>query len=50
LVHPLLLQKQSDVSQTRKEGESAVYRNWATGHGTPVRPSRRLHRLATRTS
>jgi hypothetical protein len=36
LVHPLLLQKQSDVSQTRKEGESAVYRNWATGHETPV--------------
>ena len=36
LVHPLLLQKQSDVSQTRKQGESAIYRNWATGHGTPV--------------
>ena len=39
LVHPLLLRKQSDVSQTRKEGESAVYRSWATGHGTPVSKS-----------
>lgn len=36
LVHPLLLGKQSEVSPVRKEGESAVYRSFATGHGTPV--------------
>lgn len=36
LVHPLLLGKQSDVSQTRNHGESGVYRSWATGHGSPV--------------
>jgi hypothetical protein len=50
LVHPLLLQKQSDVSQTRKEGESAVYRNWATGHGTPVSLDKRLRRVVGRTA
>ena len=37
LVHPLLLGKQSDVSSVRKEGESGIYRNWATGQGSPVR-------------
>jgi len=36
LVHPLLLGKQSEVSQTRNQGESGVYRSWATGHGSPV--------------
>lgn len=50
LVHPLLLQKQSDVSQTRKEGESAVYRNWETGHGTPVSLKERLHCVVGRTT
>ena len=37
LVHPLLLGKQSEPSAVRKEGETGVYRSWATGHGTPVR-------------
>jgi long-chain acyl-CoA synthetase len=36
LVHPLLLGKQSEVSNIRKEGETGVYRSWATGQGTPV--------------
>jgi len=36
LVHPLLLGKQSEVSSVRREGESGVYRSWATGQGTPV--------------
>jgi hypothetical protein len=36
LVHPLLLGKQSDVGQVRRKGETAVYRNWATGQGSPV--------------
>jgi len=36
LVHPLLLGKQSEVSNVRKEGETGVYRSWATGQGTPV--------------
>ena len=36
IVHPLLLGKQSDVSSVRKKGESGVYRNWATGQGSPV--------------
>lgn len=36
LVHPLLLGKQAEVSPVRKEGESGVYRSFATGHGTPV--------------
>jgi long-chain acyl-CoA synthetase len=36
LVHPLLLGKQSEVSDIRKEGETGVYRSWATGQGTPV--------------
>ena len=36
LVHPLLLGKQSEVAQTRDRGQSAVYRSWATGLGTPV--------------
>lgn len=36
LVHPLLLGKQSEVSSVRKQGESGVYRSWATGQGTPV--------------
>lgn len=36
LVHPLLLGKQSEVSDVRKEGETGVYRSWATGQGTPV--------------
>jgi long-chain acyl-CoA synthetase len=38
LVHPLLLGKQSEVSNIRKEGETGVYRSWATGQGTPVCP------------
>ena len=37
LVHPLLLGKQSEVSNIRKEGETGIYRSWATGQGTPVR-------------
>lgn len=36
LAHPLLLGKQAEVSAVRKEGESGVYRSFATGHGTPV--------------
>lgn len=36
LVHPLLLGKQAEVSPVRKEGESGVYRSFATGHGSPV--------------
>ena len=36
LVHPLLLGQQSAVSAIRKDGESGVYRNWATGQGAPV--------------
>ncbi|WVW81314.1 hypothetical protein I302_103305 [Kwoniella bestiolae CBS 10118] len=41
LVHPLLLGKQSEVSQVRKSGETGVYRSWATGQGAPltVRPA-----------
>ncbi|KAF7970736.1 hypothetical protein HWV62_23128 [Athelia sp. TMB] len=31
LVHPILLGRQSDVGRVRKAGESAVYRNYATG-------------------
>lgn len=31
LVHPLLLGHQSDVGRVRLPGESAVYRNYATG-------------------
>lgn len=31
LVHPILLGRQSDVGRVRKPGESAVYRNYATG-------------------
>ena len=41
LAHPLLLGRQAEVSAVRKEGESGVYRSFATGHGTPV--SLRLH-------
>ena len=37
LVHPLLLGKQSEVSKVRQEGETGVYRSWATGQDTPVR-------------
>ncbi len=37
LVHPLLLGRQAEVSSVRQEGESGVYRSFATGHGTPVR-------------
>jgi long-chain acyl-CoA synthetase len=36
LVHPLLLGKQSEVSNIRQEGETGIYRSWATGQGTPV--------------
>ena len=36
LVHPLLLGKQAEVAPVRKEGESGVYRSFATGHGAPV--------------
>jgi long-chain acyl-CoA synthetase len=36
LVHPLLLGRQAEVSPVRQEGESGVYRSFATGHGTPV--------------
>jgi long-chain acyl-CoA synthetase len=36
LVHPLLLGKQSEVSNVRNEGETGIYRSWATGQGTPV--------------
>ncbi|EIW73123.1 hypothetical protein M231_06039 [Tremella mesenterica] len=44
LVHPLLLGKQSEVSSVRREGETGVYRSWATGQGTPltVRPASTL--------
>jgi long-chain acyl-CoA synthetase len=31
LVHPILLGRQSDVTKVRNQGESAVYRNYATG-------------------
>lgn len=37
LVHPLLLGKQSEVSKVRQQGETGVYRSWATGQDTPVR-------------
>ncbi|KAL7409957.1 hypothetical protein BDY24DRAFT_418471 [Mrakia frigida] len=48
LVHPLLLGKQSDVSQTRNHGESGIYRSWATGHGSPLslRPANSLRTVA----
>jgi hypothetical protein len=46
LVHPLLLGKQAEVSRVRKEGESGIYRSFATGHGTPVRDSVTLGCLA----
>lgn len=36
LVHPLLLGKQSEVSKVRQEGETGIYRSWATGQDTPV--------------
>lgn len=36
LVHPLLLGKQSELSPTREKGQTGVFRNWATGHGSPV--------------
>lgn len=39
LVHPLLLGRQSEVSQTREKGQSGVYRSFAAGHGPPVRPT-----------
>ncbi|KAL7423590.1 hypothetical protein Q5752_001170 [Cryptotrichosporon argae] len=41
LVHPLLLGKQAEPGPVRREGETAVYRAFATGHGTPlqVRPA-----------
>ncbi|KZT44133.1 hypothetical protein SISSUDRAFT_977041 [Sistotremastrum suecicum HHB10207 ss-3] len=40
LVHPILLGRQSDVGRVRKQGESAIYRNYGVGHGgrLPVRP------------
>ena len=31
LVHPILLGRQSDVGRVRNPGESALYRNYATG-------------------
>jgi long-chain acyl-CoA synthetase len=31
LVHPVLLGRQSDASQVRQAGESAIYRNYGTG-------------------
>jgi len=43
LVHPLLLGKQSEVSNIRKEGETGVYRSWATGQGTPVCSFNAIH-------
>ncbi len=36
LVHPLLLAKQSEPSQTRQKNQSAIYRNWGTGFGVPL--------------
>lgn len=36
LVHPMLLGRQVDASQVRNAGESAVYRNFGVGAGTPV--------------
>ncbi|KZO95209.1 acetyl-CoA synthetase-like protein [Calocera viscosa TUFC12733] len=36
LAHPLLFGRQSDVSKSRKQGESAVYRNYGLGHGSPL--------------
>ena len=37
LVHPLLLGKQSEISKVRQDGETGIYRSWATGQDTPVR-------------
>lgn len=36
MVHPMLLGRQVEPSQVRHQGESAVYRNFGTGGGTPV--------------
>ncbi|KZT59819.1 acetyl-CoA synthetase-like protein [Calocera cornea HHB12733] len=36
LAHPLLFGRQSDISKSRKKGESAVYRNYGLGHGTAL--------------
>lgn len=44
LVHPLLLGKQSEVSNVRNEGETGIYRSWATGQGTPVSVQRQRSR------
>ncbi|CED84649.1 hypothetical protein [Phaffia rhodozyma] len=48
LVHPLLLGKQSDLSATREKNQSGIYRNWATGHGSPLslRPASSLKTVA----
>ena len=43
LVHPILLGRQSDVGRARNPGESAIYRNYATGLMGRVRIS--LHIL-----
>lgn len=36
LVHPLLLSQQAAPASVRQPNETAVYRAWATGQGTPV--------------
>ncbi|EJU05730.1 acetyl-CoA synthetase [Dacryopinax primogenitus] len=36
LAHPLLFGRQSDISKSRKKGESAIYRNYGLGHGSPL--------------
>ena len=42
LVHPLLLGKQSEVSSVRRNGESGIYRSFATGQGSPVSVTYRM--------
>ncbi|KIY51047.1 acetyl-CoA synthetase-like protein [Fistulina hepatica ATCC 64428] len=48
LVHPIILGRQSDVSRVRNPGESAVYRNYSTGHlgRFPLRPNNDVHVLS----
>ncbi|KIY67707.1 acetyl-CoA synthetase-like protein [Cylindrobasidium torrendii FP15055 ss-10] len=47
LVHPILLGRQSDVARVRNPGQSAVYRNYATGlmGRLPLRPTKDVYIL-----
>ncbi|KAG9000980.1 hypothetical protein FRB94_005056 [Tulasnella sp. JGI-2019a] len=46
LAHPMLLGRQVEVAPVRKKGESAVYRNFGVGMGSPL-PTRPLTRPCT---